>query len=135
VGIIAGITGALVAAAVVVSVVVSGGSVREEALPSEAPTSNGGSAIVGGAVPTPTLVSAVASVDDSSVTFTWANPTPEDGDRYTWALAEQPDSLTPVTEPTATVTRPSAGARVCIVVHVLRAGRTSGVPLESCNPQ
>jgi hypothetical protein len=24
---------------------------------------------------------------------------------------------------------------VCVVVHVLRAGRTSGVPLESCNPQ
>jgi serine/threonine protein kinase len=135
VGIIAGIAGVLVAAAVVVSIVVAGDTVREEARPSAQPTSNGGSAIVGGAVPTPTLVSAVASVDDSSVTFTWANPEPEEGDRYTWALAEQPDKLTPTTEPTVTVQRPSAGARVCITVEVLRAGRTSGVPLETCNPE
>jgi serine/threonine protein kinase len=135
IGIVAGIAAVLVAGAVIASVVVSGGDVREEAQPSSAPTSGGGSAIVGGAVPTPTLVSAVASVDDLSVTFTWANPEPEEGDRYTWALAEQPDKLTPVTEPTATVQRPSAGARVCVTVQVLRAGRTSGVPLEACNPQ
>ena len=137
IGIIAGIAGVLVAGAVIASVVVAGDSVREEARPSAASTSNSGgeSAVVGGAVPTPTLVSAVASVDDLSVTFSWANPEPEEGDRYTWALAEQPDKLTPVTESTVTVQRPSAGARVCIIVQVLRAGRTSGVPLESCNPE
>ncbi|PRY69194.1 serine/threonine protein kinase [Glaciihabitans tibetensis] len=134
-GIVAGLVAAVVAAGVITSLVVAGGSVREESRPSAEATNGGGSAIVGGAVPTPTIVSAVASVDDESVTFTWSNPEPEDGDRYTWALAEQPGKLTPTTEPTVTVARPSAGARVCVTVYVLRAGRTSGVPLESCNPE
>jgi serine/threonine protein kinase len=126
----------VVAIAVVSGIVFSGGTVRDQAKnPSTAPDQGGGqSAIVDDVVPTPVLVSSAAA-GSTKVTFTWKNPSPKSGDTYRWARAEQPDVSQPTTKPTVTVTRPSAGARVCIDVFVQRDGQTSPTPLEACNPK
>lgn len=125
----------LVAITVVASIVFSGGAVRNGAKTSTTGPGQGGqSAVVDDVVPTPVLVSS-ASNGATSVTFTWKNPSPKSGDTYRWAHAEQPDVTEPTSKASATVKRPSAGARVCIDVMVQRNGQTSPVPLEACNPK
>jgi hypothetical protein len=74
---------------------------------------------------------------DGSVTFTWQNPDPQDGDRYLWGV------LTVTGEPTlelvddATVTVPAeqATGEVCIEVSTVRADRArSARPAQGCVP-
>lgn len=84
------------------------------------------------AVPAPTDVVGVREGD--AVVFTWANPDPQDGDRYTWGVVERGAvAERHVTdEPTATVS-PAPGGEVCVEVAVVRADRrASVVPAVGC---
>jgi len=74
---------------------------------------------------------------DGSVTFTWRNPDPRDGDRYQWGLvsATGEEALALVDEPTVTVPAPDGEpvGEVCIQVFVVRADRSvSTEPARGC---
>jgi len=75
--------------------------------------------------------------DDGSVTFTWRNPDPRDGDRYQWGLVsatgEEPLAL--VDQATVTIPAPAGEpvGEVCIQVFVVRADRSvSTEPARGC---
>ncbi|WP_213815752.1 serine/threonine-protein kinase [Glaciihabitans sp. dw_435] len=118
------------------SVALSGPSTTRQPPAATAPANAPGqSAVVDSPVPTPDYLSVMPSADGLSATFVWKNPSPVDGDTYRWSYSEQPGVQTPVQEAQVTVQRPSAGARVCVSVSILRSGKTSAVPLEMCDPQ
>ena len=122
-----------IAIAVVVSLNLVGVNTRSDGPPAD---STEGSSDDGGAVietlDAPTLESAVVSADRTGVTFVWEYQDFEDGDMYIWSQRGTVDeSVTPTTEPTATVTGLLAGEEVCIVVNLVRDGKESA-PLESC---
>ena len=122
-----------IAIAVVVSLNLVGVNTRSDGPPAD---STEGSSDDGGAVietlDAPTLESAVVSADRTGVTFVWEYQDFEDGDMYIWSQRGTVDeSVTPTTEPTATVTGLLPGEEVCIVVNLVRDGKESA-PLESC---
>jgi serine/threonine protein kinase len=120
----------LVIAVVALAIVLSGVQVdRSDADAGPSPT--GGAAVDQGAVPVATDGVATRSSDGTSVTFTWVNPEPQDGDVYYWARAEAPSSREVVRQPRVTVEGVSSGDRVCLNVEIGRAGRTSA-PLAIC---
>ena len=129
---IAGGAAALVAAAVAAALIFGGGAAPDPDAP-DASDGPGESAIVS-TIPTPEIVSVVP--DASTVTFTVANPEAEEGDVFVWRLAGRSDSepLRPSASEAITVPDYVAGATVCIEVSILRSGKTSSVPLESCYP-
>jgi len=72
---------------------------------------------------------------DGSVTFTWQNPDPQDGDRYLWGV------LAATGEPTleladaehVTVPADQGTDEVCIQVSIVRADRTASArPAQAC---
>ncbi|GGE82075.1 protein kinase domain-containing protein [Mycetocola zhadangensis] len=103
--------------------------------PNANPTPKATSDIVTTGVPTPESVSVAPIGDGSSVTFTWSNPEPEDGDTFQWRRTggtadEMPTSTK---EPTVTLDSLAPGSQVCIEVAVRRSsGKVSGDPLEMC---
>ncbi|CAN5368360.1 hypothetical protein BH09ACT5_BH09ACT5_16230 [soil metagenome] len=77
------------------------------------------------------------SVEGSTVTFAFTNPDPEEGDVLVWRVSNRTDA-----EPThkaegdtVVVSDYAPGSTVCITVSVLRAGKTSANPYETCYPQ
>lgn len=134
VGVLAAVGGLLLAIAIAVAVVVGGGAVRERPDAAD-PPDEPGIAIPVVTVPSPVLVSAQPSADGSAVVFTVANPEPEDGDQLRWARAEQPGERRPVEGDAIVVPLSAPGARVCIEAEIIRAGRASAAPLESCYPE
>jgi eukaryotic-like serine/threonine-protein kinase len=88
-------------------------------------------------VPTPVLAGVTVSADGTSVTFTWSNPDPVDGDTFLWTRTD-PAAVDTVpretTEGTATVDGVTPGTTVCLEIEILRAGQGSAVPLEECAP-
>lgn len=70
----------------------------------------------------------------SNVTFTWVDPKPAKGNKYTWALLSQ-DSAGPTTtvnSPTATV--PYSGSLVCIRVTVVSGDSQQSDYTDGCYP-
>ncbi len=114
------IVGAVVAGAVIV-----GGGVQRGPETAPAPTSTGGSAISGSGIRPVREGEATVSPDGTSVTFTWVNPDPREGDTYYWARTETPTARTAVDSPSATVDGVAPGTQVCILVEVNRAGNGS----------
>ncbi len=90
-------------------------------------------AIVGGGVPAPIDGAATRGDGNTSVTFVWKNPAPQDGDAYRWWRSEQPGSVNATKEALATIAPVDPASRVCITVELLRGGKT-GTPAEFCNP-
>jgi len=133
-GLIVGIlsaVGVLVIGGVIAAVILNGGpAVRENVAPSPKPTT-GDSALISGIVPTPVDGVATPSADGATVTFTWVNPDPEDGDTYRYALSENPSAIKPLEE--ASFTRDTAAGPVCIDGYVVRGGKYSE-PLTICYP-
>ncbi|GAB3802381.1 serine/threonine-protein kinase [Humibacter antri] len=84
-------------------------------------------------VPDPMLGSAVRSADGTSVTFTWKNPKPKPQDLYQWLQEGTTHGPTSTDKPQATVTGLTPGAGVCIVVVIVRDGRTSPNALKACS--
>lgn len=124
----------LLVAAVVVGVIVGGGVVRDRPDATAQPSDEPGIAIPVETVPSPVLVSAGPSDDGSAAVFEIANPEPEEGDQLRWARAEQPGDRRPVEGDRIVVPLTAPGARVCIEAEIIRAGRASAAPLESCYP-
>ncbi|HEU4808731.1 MAG TPA: hypothetical protein VFT01_10745 [Homoserinimonas sp.] len=84
-------------------------------------------------IPTPELVSATAH--GATVIFTGANPDAREGDSMIWRRTDLGDSEPPrqVNDGKLAV-EGFDGAIVCIEVHVIRSGRESANPLETCYP-
>jgi hypothetical protein len=130
---------------VVGALVVVGGGVAAAVLSTGVPepttsTEPGGSssnapadAIVGAGVPAPVDGAATRGDGNTSVTFVWKNPAPQDGDSYRWWRSEQPGSVNATQEALATIAPVDPASRVCITVELLRGGKT-GSPAEFCNP-
>ena len=65
--------------------------------------------------------------------FTWANPDPQEGDFFVWALAELGGEPQWQRTDETTVTVPAGEDRVCIEVSLVRAdGRASAQNAEEC---
>ncbi|HEY8914630.1 serine/threonine-protein kinase [Lacisediminihabitans sp.] len=122
----------LVAVAVTLGLVLSGGAPGGEARPTAKPGGTG-SAVVG-SVPAPTLVS--AAPDGSTLVFTVKNGTAKAGDTFLWRRSDRGSSEP--TQQTAsgalTVNDYTTPATVCIEVRIQRDGQT-GDPLDACYPQ
>ncbi|MCC2313367.1 serine/threonine-protein kinase [Cellulomonas xiejunii] len=72
---------------------------------------------------------------DGSVTFTWQNPDPQDGDRYLWGVltATGEPTLVLVDDERVTVPAEQATGEVCIEVSIVRADRSrSARPAQGC---
>lgn len=137
-GIISLVVGLAVVAAVIVGIVLfapktssldtSGGNGTD---------SDGQSAIIGGAVPTPVLVDATRN--GAEVTFTWSNPAPEDGDKFLWQRTDGASSdhqVNSTSDPSAVISGVDSGSKVCISVDIRREnGSVSANSLEACFPQ
>ncbi|KAB7787346.1 serine/threonine-protein kinase [Bifidobacterium cebidarum] len=90
-----------------------------------------------GQVPSPENLSGQYSTDGASVTFTWTNPDPRDGDSYAWSLiqsdAADQSTQTSTTERTSVAVSPQEGSQTCIQVSLVRANRQmSANPAISC---
>lgn len=131
IGVLAGILSLLVIAGVIVTIVLTGWIERPD--PDPTPTSTGGSAVNPGRIDPAVDGIATPSPDGTSITFTWTNPAPEDGDTYYWARAETPAQRDAIRETEVVVTGVVPGSRVCINVEIGRSGRTSQ-PLAICTP-
>ncbi|MHA6667515.1 serine/threonine-protein kinase [Homoserinimonas sp. A447] len=124
---LAGTVAVMIAAGVAVSLLVTG-------LPGPAETEptvpGGGGAAVVEQIPTPVLVSATS--DGATVTFTVSNPDANDGDSMIWRRTDRGASEPPhqVTDGVFT----ADGATACVEVHIIRSGRESANPLETCYP-
>jgi hypothetical protein len=128
-----------VAAGVVVVAAVAGLVVAYLHASPPVPPADGGIQ-VGRTVAPAVAVPAVAGLTgaraaDGSVRFTWADPAPQDGDRYQWgivtATGEGPLALTG--QPAATVPAAQAPGQVCLQVILVRAdGRMSSDATRGC---
>ena len=98
----------------------------------DAPGSDDGQINVS-SVPDPTLGTATRSADGTSVTFTWKNPKPKQGDQYQWQEEGTTHGPTSTDKPQATVTGLAPGAGVWVGVVIVRDGRTSPNPLKACS--
>jgi len=126
------VLGVLVIGGVVAAAIINGSTLRETDGTSSPKPPSGGSAIISDTVPTPVDGVATPSADGTTVTFTWANPDPKEGDTFRYALSENPTEIKPLDA--ATFTRPTAAGPVCIDAYVSRAGQFSIEPLTLCYP-
>ncbi|TBN56077.1 serine/threonine protein kinase [Glaciihabitans arcticus] len=136
VGLVSAAAVLIVGGVVTAAILGAGGGLREATQPSNTPPGGGpGSAIGGEIVPQPVDGTATPSANGTSVTYSWSNPEPLDGDTYRYARSEQPGSLMPLAEASVTIDGLAAGQRQCIEVYITRAGDLSAVPLEICYPE
>jgi len=135
VGIVAAAIVLLVGGVVAASIFMSGDTVRDDAVPTNPATGEEDPSAIGGeVVPQPTDGVAKVASNGKSVTFTWSNPAPEDGDTYRFARSEQPGAAQPIAEPSVTVDGLTAGQRQCVQVYTYRGGQLSA-PLEICSDE
>jgi len=130
--IVLGAAGAVAVAAVVTAAIVLAPPPEPRAPQQPSPSAGGG--IVTEGVPKPEQVSVVPSGDGTSVTFTWSNPDPQEGDRYVWRrLGGQEDGpRTPTDSDSVTIAGVTPGSQVCISVEINRNGKLSTDPLRMC---
>lgn len=120
---------------VAISVVMTGAASEQLAPSATTKPSKGDSAVVGGDIPNPLLVSAAAQAD--TVVFTVKNPKPAEGDAFVWKRTDRTAAspLQVAQGDTITVDGYAPGSTVCIQVSVRRAGQLSAAPLETCFPE
>lgn len=130
-GLVVGAIAVVVLAAVVTGVILSGGPGALLAAPSDTPSAP---PVVLDTVPTPAL-DGDPTADSGTITIPVANPDPVDGDVFVWRISNRGESegLHPV-EGSAVVVEGFDGNPLCVEISVLRAGKTSAVPLEVCYP-
>lgn len=96
-----------------------------------------GSALETASVPTPENLTGTYSADGSTVTFTWTNPQPYEGDSYAWAPVGGDAASTSVEtrivdDTTVTVDAAKTG-QTCIQVSIVRSDRSmSADPAIAC---
>ncbi|WP_309616923.1 protein kinase domain-containing protein, partial [Salinibacterium sp.] len=86
-------------------------------------------------IPTPQLA-ALPIADGSTVTFTFTNPDPKEGDVFFWQISNRTaDEPVQKAEGNSVVIADYApGSTVCVTVSISRAGKLSANPYESCYP-
>ena len=86
-------------------------------------------------IPTPQLA-APPIADGSTVTFTFTNPDPKEGDVFFWQISNRTaDEPVQKAEGNSVVIADYApGSTVCVTVSISRAGKLSANPYESCYP-
>lgn len=85
-------------------------------------------------VPTPKISEPERSENGESVTFSWTNPDPVDGDAYLWRRTDggQEGPANPTGEESALITGLAPGDEVCVSVWLNRDGQLSADPAEAC---
>ena len=133
VGWIIGAAALLVALGVAAAIVFGGPVVPVE--PTAGPTPTGGAVVID-SIPTPQIAGSPA-VDGSTLTFTFTNPEPEDGDVFVWRISNRTASEPLHTAEGASfaITDYAPASTVCLEVSILRSGKTSSNPYETCYPQ
>ena len=122
-GLIIGISaaaGVVLVGAVLAAVFVTGSEAPGLA-PTAKPSSPAGNADVVAGVPLLTLEGTATSVDGTVVTFSVANPDPQDNDVYRWARAETPNQPQLSSSADIAVDQVTPGARVCIDLYLQRS--------------
>ena len=95
------------------------------------------SAITSGAVPSVRDLEGAYGADGDQVTFTWVNPSPQQGDSYAWSRVGG-DGVDPNAQATTTTSThieidPSDGAQTCVQVSLIRKDRRmSDQPAIAC---
>jgi len=132
IGWVVGAAAVLVAAGVVAAIVLGGPVVPVE--PTAGPSPTGGAVVID-SIPTPQIAGAPA-VDGSNLTFTFTNPEPEDGDVFVWRISNRTASepLHSAEGNSFAITDYAPGSTVCLEVSILRSGKTSANPYETCYP-
>ncbi|TFD92042.1 serine/threonine protein kinase [Cryobacterium lactosi] len=127
------VAGALLVGAVATAVVLTGadGSALTPTK-SPAPADPGGANVAAG-VPAPVLDGTATSVDGTQVTFTVSNPSPEEGDVYRWARAENPAQPSLSTTADITVDGIVPGTTVCLDIYLQRADGKVSEANRACN--
>lgn len=123
----------LIAAGVVIALVL-GQPVGPVEGAGSTPTATG-APVVGTSIPTPQIAGPPTS-DGSTVTFTFTNPDPQPDDLFVWRISNRTDSepLHRAEGDSFTVDDYAPGSTVCVSVSVLRNGKTSAKPYETCYP-
>jgi serine/threonine protein kinase len=93
-----------------------------------------------GAVPKDPVSDAVPKVadlegtrDGASVTFSWTNPSPQDGDLFLWNTVDLAgDGTTETTEQTTVTVEDAASGEVCIDVILRRQDGRASEPMREC---
>ncbi|PZQ90805.1 MAG: serine/threonine protein kinase [Leifsonia xyli] len=132
VGLVVGGIALLVVAAVIVSIVLFGGSAPAPG-PSSAPQP-GNTPAVPQKIEPPVLGGA-ATLDGTTVSFPVENPVPQKGDTLIWKLSNRPDQpdQRPVADDGVVRVEGFTGTPLCVDVFVVRKGKTSA-PLTTCYP-
>ncbi|WP_256041363.1 serine/threonine-protein kinase [Cryobacterium sp. SO1] len=127
------VAGALLVGAVATAVVLTGvdGSAQTPTK-SPAPAEPGGANVAAG-VPAPVLDGTATSVDGTQVTFTVSNPSPQEGDVYRWARAENPAQPSLSTTADITVDGIVPGTTVCLDIYLQRADGKVSEANRACN--
>ena len=98
------------------------------------PTSSAAPVIID-SIPTPQVAGAPA-VDGSTITWTFTNPEPKDGDFFYWRISnrtsEEPNHKSD--DNTVVVNDYAPGSTVCVSVSISRNGKLSAKPYETCYP-
>ena len=123
--------------AIVFAVINSGERVRQEAGPTSPVVEPDDPSAVGGeTIPQPVDGASKRSANGTSVTFSWSNPDPVDGDAFRYALSSQPDAMMALGDKSSVkIGDLTKGEKVCIQVYIFRTGGVSTVPLEICDPE
>ncbi|QJU55577.1 protein kinase [Herbiconiux sp. KACC 21604] len=90
---------------------------------------------VGAVVAAPTELAGTVTDDGTSVTFSWVNPDPQNGDEFLWNTYTSTETGQAERTDSPTVTLPvSAGGSVCIEVSVVRSDGKSSDATRTCAP-
>ena len=123
--------------AVLVAAGVTAAIVFGTVAPGEADPQPTGSAppVVIESIPTPQSAGQ-PTADGSTVTFTFTNPDPQEGDSFLWQISNR-TATEPVRQAdgnAVVVDDYAPGSTVCVSVSIARAGKLSANPFETCYP-
>ncbi|MGO1971938.1 MAG: serine/threonine-protein kinase [Propionibacteriaceae bacterium] len=117
---------ALVVVAIVVAVVV--GPLLNRTEPPDPPPSVD---VPADRPPAPTELSCEQQ-GGKTISCTWTNPDPKEGDVYTWGWVEKPDERDSAAEPTLVTEVPEDVSTPCIQVQIRRTNGTTGPESRAC---
>ena len=123
--------GVAIAGAIVAGIVFGGVPSGPDAATTNTP--GGEAAVVASSIPTPTVGNVVPVEGTLSVTF--VNPDPVDGDEFIWQRYDRPnEQARALAGDTVVIDNYVLGTQVCLEVRVKRGAKTSADPLEECFP-
>ncbi len=86
-------------------------------------------------IPTPQIAGEPV-VDGATVTFTFTNPDPKEGDAFFWQISNRTadEPVRKADGNAVVITDYAPGSTVCVTVSISRAGKLSANPYETCYP-